>query len=53
MPSVSPLLHTAVRNTRRVRGRVKISSARVDGLAPTAVVTAIKQAAFGRPNAEE
>jgi predicted O-methyltransferase YrrM len=53
MVSLSPLLHTAVRNSRRVQGRIKISSVDVDGAAPTAVVRALKQAAVGRPSAQE
>jgi predicted O-methyltransferase YrrM len=53
MNSAPPRLRTAVRHGRRAIGRVKITSAHVDGQAPSAVVAAIKQAAVGRGSADE
>jgi predicted O-methyltransferase YrrM len=49
----APLVHTAVRNSRRVRGRVQLASIKVDGVGPTAVVNALKSAALGRPSPSE
>lgn len=53
MSILNELAHTAVRNSRRVAGRVKATQASVDGIAPTAVLTAIKKASLGRPSSAE
>lgn len=53
MKSVSALVHVGARNSRRLRGRVKLASVHVDGIAPSAVVRAVQKAAVGRPSDEE
>lgn len=53
MKSVSALVHVGARNSRRLRGRVKLVSVHVDGIAPSAVVRAVQKAAVGRPSDDE
>lgn len=53
MITMNEALHVGVRNSRRLAGRAKLAAASVDGTAPTAVVAAVKKAAFGRPSPEE
>jgi predicted O-methyltransferase YrrM len=47
------LAHVAVRNSRRLVGRVQASRVEVDGVAPVAVMKAIKKAGVGRPSEAE
>lgn len=49
----SPILHSVVRNGRRVRGRAQLERITVSGVAPNAVIAALKKATVGRPSPEE
>lgn len=46
-------LRSVVRNGRRVTGRIKAGNVHVDGVAPAAVVQAIKKATIGIPSTDE
>jgi predicted O-methyltransferase YrrM len=50
---VSPALHSVVRNGRRVKGRAQLQNVSVTGVAPTAVLRALKSAIVGRPSPQE
>jgi predicted O-methyltransferase YrrM len=49
----SPVVHSVVRNGRRVKGRAQLQGVSVTGVAPTAVVRALKSAIVGRPSPQE
>lgn len=53
MTQLSPALHVAVRNSRRVRGRIQLRSLSASGAAPSAVVNALRKATLGRGTREE
>ena len=53
MLAVRTAARSAALGARRVAGRVKIASVEVDGIAPQAVLRAIRGAALPRPSAEE
>ena len=53
MLTASEVAHTAVRNSRRLRGAVQLRKVSVTGTAPTAVVEALRMATSGRRTPDE
>lgn len=53
MITPSDAAHTVVRNSRRLRGRLRAARIEATGTASNAVLDAVKSAALGRPSAEE